>query len=335
MAGLGSTMSLLDLAKMTDPDGAISKVVELLTQQNTLLASMMWKQGNLPTGHQFTYRTGLPSVSWVRIGEGITPSKGRTNQMTDTCGIANTRSAVPYTLATLNGNSAAVLAAAEVPFVQALENELETALFTYDNTGANPERILGFGPRFSSTTSAFGGSQTVKAAGSQSGSDNTSIWLVCWGDETVSGIVPKGSTAGFERVPMDKQYVLDGSSNPYLAYVTEWFWRAGLTVQDPRAVAAVRGIDTSLLIADGGTVTNGANLINDMVKAYHKLWMPNRGRCVWYCNRTVGTYLHLQAMAKASSQLTIETAFGRPITHALGYPVVETDGIPSTETTFS
>lgn len=335
MAGLGSIVSLADLAKMTDPDGSIAKVVELLTQQNPLLASMHWKQGNLPTGHQFTYRTGLPSVSWVKIGEGITPTKGRTNQMTDTCGIANTRSTVPYALAELNGNSAAFLAAQEVPFVQALENELETALFTYDNTGDNPERILGFGPRFSATTSVFGGSQTIKANGTQSGADNTSIWLVCWGDDTVAGIVPKGSKAGFERIPMGKQYVLDASSNPYLAYTTEWFWKAGLTVQDPRAVAAVRGIDVSLLAADNGTPSTGAFLINDMVKAYHKLYMPNRGRCVWYCNRTVGTYLHLSAMTKASSQLTIETAFGMPITHALGFPVVTTDGIPSTETTFA
>lgn len=335
MAGLGSNVSLLDLAKMKNPDGSIAKTVELLEQHNTLLQSMHWKQGNLPTGHQFTYRTGLPSVSWVKIGEGITPSKGRTNQMTDTCGILNTRSSVPYALAELNGNSAAVLAAAEMPFVMAMENELESALFTYDNTGDNPERILGFGPRFAATTSAFGGSQIIKANGTQSGADNTSIWLVCWGEDTVAGIVPQGSEAGFTRIPMGKQYVLDASSNPFLAYVTEWFWKAGLCVMDPRAVSGVRGIDVSLLIADGGTPTNGAFLINDMVKAYHKLWMPNRGRCVWYVNRTVGTYLHLQAMTKASSQLTIETAFGKPITHALGFPVVETDGIPGTETTFA
>jgi hypothetical protein len=221
-----------------------------------------------------------------------------------------------------------------MPFVQALENELETGLFYHDQA-STPAKITGLAPRFSATTSAFGGSQCIVANGTQSGADNTSIWLVCWGPDTVSGIVPKGSNAGFERVPMDKDYVNDSAGNPYLAYVTEWFWKAGLCVQDPRAVARVGGIDVSLLIADGGTPSTGANLINDMVKAYHKLWQPNRGRCVWYCNRTVGTYLHLQAMNKASSQLTIETAFGRPVVHALGFPVLTSDAITSTETTFA
>jgi hypothetical protein len=336
MATLGSVVSLSDLAKATGPDGSILPVVELLEGQNPVLKSMHWMHGNELTGHTFAYRSGHPSVNWVKIGEGITPSKARQNQMTDTCGIMNARSSVPWTLANLNGMSAQFLASQEVPFVQAMENELEAGLFALDTASA-PEKILGLGPRFSATTSAFGGSQTIKANGTQSGSDNTSIWLVCWGPDTVAGIVPKGGTVGFQRIPQSSPvYVTDsGGTNQVLSFVTEWFWTAGLCVMDPRAVAAVRGIDVSLMIADGGTPSTGANLINDMVKAYHKIWQPTRGRCVWYVSKNVGTYLHLQAMNKASTQLTIETAFGRPVTHALGFPVLESTGIVETETTFS
>lgn len=335
MATLNASFpTLYDLAKARNPDGSIAKVVEILEQRNPLLKTMHWMEGNLPTGHQFTYRSGLPAVSWVYMNQGIVPVKGRTSQMTDTCGILNTRSAIDYKLATLNGNSAAWRAAQEAPFLDALQNELETGMF-YHDTSSTPEKILGLAPRFSATTSVFGGSQVVLSA-SADGNDNTSIWLICWGPDTVSGIVPKGSTAGFEMVDLGKQLLADGSgttNQTFLAYATEWFWRAGLSVMDPRAIARVANIDTEDLIATGAT---GPNLINSMIQAYHKLYQPQRGRCAWYCNRTVGTYLHLQAKSGvANSTLTIDEIAGRPITSILGIPVYETDAITITEAALS
>jgi hypothetical protein len=43
--------TLLDLAKVTDPDGSIAAVVEILNETNEVLADMSWMEGNLPTGH--------------------------------------------------------------------------------------------------------------------------------------------------------------------------------------------------------------------------------------------------------------------------------------------
>jgi len=60
MATLSSNaLTLIDFAKRIDPDGKTPKIVELLAQTNEILDDMKFMEGNLPTGHRITVRTGL------------------------------------------------------------------------------------------------------------------------------------------------------------------------------------------------------------------------------------------------------------------------------------
>lgn len=200
----------------------------------------------------------------------------------------------------------------------------------YASTDVNPEKFQGLAPRFSTTVGTpLGSSQIVKADASPSGSDQTSIWLVGWGEDGVSGLFPKGSKAGIDAKDLGEILVPDGlgQSAEYLAQVTDWKWKAGLMVKDFTRVARVCNIDTSALIA--GTSTN--NIVPAMIKAFHKV--NTRGvKPVWYANKTIGTYLHLQALeAVKNSTLTIEKIDGKPVTHFLGFPIIETDGILDNE----
>jgi len=62
MATLGTkNPTLADLAKVTDPDGMIADVVEILNETNEILLDMTWLEGNTTTGHQTSIRSGLPS----------------------------------------------------------------------------------------------------------------------------------------------------------------------------------------------------------------------------------------------------------------------------------
>ena len=58
--------TLLDLAKRLDPDGKIDVIAEILTQENPILEDLSFVEGNLPTGHRTTIRTGLPTPTWRR-----------------------------------------------------------------------------------------------------------------------------------------------------------------------------------------------------------------------------------------------------------------------------
>src|SRR5436190_20435700 len=87
-------VTLLDWAKSIDPDGKIAAVVELLNQSNEILIDMPFIEGNLPTGHRSTIRTGLPTAIWRKLYQGVPASKSLRATVEDACGMLETRSEV-------------------------------------------------------------------------------------------------------------------------------------------------------------------------------------------------------------------------------------------------
>ncbi len=327
MATVNATLpTLLDNVKRTDPNGAIAQVVELLTKKNPILEDAVWKMGNIETGERVTSRTGIPGIAWRRLNEGVAPSKSVTDQYDETCGMLSGMSVVDVEVAKLNGNEASFRASEDTAFLQAFNNEISTGLF-YHSTLSAPEKFNGLTPRFNSSTATWG-NQVILGGGS---SANTSIWLVAWSPQTVYGIYPRGSVGGLQPKDLGEQIWDDGTGKKFIAYVMQWMWKCGLVVKDARYVSRICNIASGSLTSDA---SSGAKLIELMVQAYHKLYDTTTGRLAWYCNRTVGTYLHLQAMnAVKNSTLTIEMVGGKPITYFLGVPIRETDAITNSEAT--
>lgn len=81
------SVTLADYAKKLDPNGSIAPVVELLNQTNEILQDILWKEGNLPTGHRVTVRTGLPAVYWRMANQGIPSSKATSAQVDEACAV--------------------------------------------------------------------------------------------------------------------------------------------------------------------------------------------------------------------------------------------------------
>src|SRR6185436_13923035 len=78
----GDWPTLLDVQKRLDPDGGTADIVEMLQQTNEILLDAPWYPGNTELGHQFTQRTGLPTVYYRRINQGVPSSKSATAQIT-------------------------------------------------------------------------------------------------------------------------------------------------------------------------------------------------------------------------------------------------------------
>jgi len=83
----GNALTLVDFAKRLDPDGKTPMIAELLAQNNEVLTDMLFMEGNLPTGHRTTVRTGLPDVYWRLINAGVQPSKSTTAQIDEGIGM--------------------------------------------------------------------------------------------------------------------------------------------------------------------------------------------------------------------------------------------------------
>lgn len=290
MATLGSNvLTLADWAKRLDPDGKVPSIVELLSQTNQLLDDMLWMEGNLPTGHRTTVRTGLPTVAWRLLNQGVQPSKSTTAQIDEQCGMLEAWSEVDKDLAMLNGNTAAFRLSEAQAFIEAMNQEMAQTLF-YGNSGIAAEEFTGLSVRYSDPL-ATNGQNVLDAAGA--GSDNSSIWLIAWGANTVHGIFPKGSKAGLihedhGEVTVETSAGIAGTR--MRAYQDHWQWKCGIAVKDWRYAVRIGSIDISNLVAK----SSAADLIELMIKSLHRLPTMGMGKPVFYMNRTVFQMLDIQ-----------------------------------------
>lgn len=321
--------TLIDVASRLDPNLNVDKIVELLAATNPILNDMTFMEGNLPTGHKTTVRTGLPGVTWRKLYGGVQPSKSTTAQVTDSCGMLEAYAEVDKALADLNGNAAAFRLSEDKAFVEAMSQEMAQTLF-YGNESTEPEAFTGFAPRFNSLT-AQNGDNIVNASGS--GSDNTSIWLVVWGPNTCHGIYPKGSTGGVQMRDLGEVTVenVDGASGRAQMYRSHYRWDCGLTVRDWRYIVRIANIDVS----DLNTVANTKNLINWMIQAAERIPSFGAGRAAFYCNRNIREKLRLGILEKVSSNLTFESVAGKRVMMFDEIPVVRTDALLNTESVVS
>lgn len=334
---LGATLStaaltLMDWAKRLDPTGKIARIVEMLEQTNEILNDMLWLEGNLPTGHRTTVRTGLPAVAWRLLNGGVTPSKSQTAQLDEQCGMLEAYGEVDKDLAELNGNTSEFRLSEAVAFVEAMNQEMAGTLF-YGNAGTAPEEFTGLAPRYSSL-SANNGQNIISMAGA--GADNSSIWLVVWGANTVHGIFPKGSQAGIRHTDKGLQTVVVGTGiggAKMEAYLDHWQWKAGIALRDWRYAVRICNIDISLLVAD--TAGTSIKIMEAMLKAIHRIPSQQMGKPVFYMNRTILEMLDIHAMNRVNVYLNVGEEEGRRKVTFRGIPLRGNDQLLETEAVVS
>jgi len=328
MATLGNSfIDLIDVYKLQDGQGQFNPVIEMLMEMNPILEDAIAVECNKGTTHLHTVRTGLPSVTWGKLYQGIPNSKGKTAQVEDSTGFVEGLSTVDKRLLELSTNEGAVRLSEAQAFLEAMSNEVASKIF-YGNTASDPEEFMGLAPRFNLTTAANGG-QIIDAGGA--GADNTSIWFVTWGDNQCNLLYPKGTQAGVQREDMGDQRVLDGSGNAYYAKEEKFTWNVGLSVKDWRYVSRIANIDVSDMQA--GSVA----LYDFMRKAYYQL--QNRrvagGNIAIYCNRDVLESLDALATNAGASdnfvRLKPEMVEGKEVMTYRGIPIRETDALINTE----
>lgn len=327
-----TALTLLDWAKRLDPDGKVPTIVELLSVTNEILDDMLWLQGNLPTGHRTTVRTGLPTVYWRLLNQGVQPSKSTTAQIDEQCGMLEAWSEVDLKLLALNGNSSSFRLSEAKAFIEAMNQEMASTLF-YGNGSLAPEEFNGLAVRYSSL-SATNSQNIVNAAGTQdSPSDLTSIWLIQWGSDTVHGIFPKGSKAGLAHNDFGEQTieVTAGVAGSRMRAMQEQFtWDAGLVVKDWRHVVRICNLD----ISDIKALSVGDGLLIEQLENAVELLPSRTGKAVFYMNRTIRRLLRRQVREAvgAGGGLTFENVDGKRVLMFGDIPIRTSDAILTTET---
>ena len=327
-----NALTLADHAKRLDPDGKTPKIVELLEQSNEILMDALYVEGNLPTGHRTTVRTGLPTVAWRLMNQGVQPSKSTTAQIDEACGILEAWSEVDKEVAELNGNVSSFRLSEASSFVEAMNQEFASTLF-YGNSSLSPAEFNGLAVRYSSLSAA--NAQNIISGGG-SGSDNASIWLVGWGGQSLTCIFPKGSKAGLdhEDLGLETAETSAGIAGTRMrVYRDHWTMKCGIALRDWRYVVRIPNLDVSNLVAK----TSAADLIELMIKAIHRI--PNLSACkpVFYMNRSVLQMLDIQKRddVQAGGQLSYDVVDGKQVVSFRGIPVRKVDALLDTESAVS
>ena len=347
MATIGtSALTYADWAKRMEDGYRVAMIIELLSQTNEILDDMLVVEGNLPTGHKTTVRTGLPQATWRLLNMGVPNAKSTTAQIVDTCGNLETYAVIDKDIADLNGNTAEFRLSEVKAFLEGMSQQVASTLI-YGNQASNPERFTGLAPRYSTTNTSNSQTANNVLTGGGSGSTNTSLWIICWGSDTWHATFPKGKITGLQHRDMGEWPVADASGNTYQAYRDHFKWEIGLVGRDWRYCVRIPNIDITAL-----TGVSAANLINLIVRGLYKLptapvsataiqtsdtpeVRADMGRTVIYCNRVIRTYLDLQAMNKTNVLLRLEEFDGKVVTTFRGIPVRTCDAILNNEAAVS
>lgn len=343
MATIGSTaLTYADWAKRLDDNYKIANIIELLSQTNEVLDDMLVMEGNLPTGHKTTVRTGIPAATWRLLNTGVPNAKSTTAQIVDTCGNLETYSVIDKDIADLNGNTASFRLSEVKAFLEGMSQQVAATLI-YGNQHLNPERFTGWAPRYSTKNTSNSQTANNVLDGGGTSNTNTSMWLHTWGGDTAHGTFPKGKITGLQHRDMGEWPVADSAGNTYQAYRDHFKWEIGYVLRDWRYVARIANIDVTQL-----TGVSAANLINLLVRALYRLptapasataiqtsdtpeVRANMGRVVIYCNRVIRTYLDLQAMNKTNVLLRLQEFNGKVITTFRDIPIRTVDAILNNE----
>lgn len=337
MAIIGQTFpQLIDAHKASGP----GQVIEILAKDNPILDDAVARQCNMGAVERTMIRTGLPSTSWGRLYKGVAQSKATMQQVDDTTGFLEARSAIDTRLLKLAKDPARQRLVDSAPFFESMNQEMATGLF-YHDIATTPEKFKGLSARYDSYyAGAKSGAPNNAAAqvvdGGGRDSDNTSIWFVTWGDHATSLIYPEGTTAGINMQDKGEEPVLDADGNTYYAKVATYEWHMGVTVKDWRYNARIANIDVSSMLA--GNVDLWA-LLRD---GYYRLKSRRRdgmaSRIAVYANTDVMQVLDAQSTDRALLAANANTVSlghtqveGKEVRTYRGIPIRESDALLNTE----
>jgi len=259
----------------------------------------------------------------------VQPTKSETAQVTDTIGTLEAYAEVDKAVADLNGNTMAFRLSEERAHIEALNQEMARTLI-YGNEGTNPAKFTGLAARYNDL-SVPSGENIINAGGT--GSDNTSIWLVLWGPNTIHGIYPKAQKSGLEhedkgRVTLEN---VDGNGGRMEAYRSHYKWSAGLCVRDWRYAVRIANVNIPALLNPATAEAEGKALVRNMIMATERIPNLGSGRAAFYVNRTIREKLRLGILDRTANNLSWETVSGKRVMTFDDIPVHRTDVLLNTE----
>lgn len=337
MSALGTNLvTLFDVSKSKNK--SIGKVAEVLVQENPMALDIPYMEMNMGTYHLEEIRSALPAVYYRKANQPIPATKTTTEERSFNAAHVESRSVMDEKVASRGGQDRVAYNRWNQAqgHLQAHAQE-QASLMIYGSPDDSHLKTPGFFDIYSTVDEATEETANQVIDGGGTTTDNTSILFVFWGERSIFGIYPSGTTAGIKRTdrsPGNSKIQIigtdsDGNTGHFWGYEENFEFDHGLVVKDYRQGARICNIDPALLLSGAGA----ADLIDLMISAYYKIHNPSNGKGVIYVNRTVEAFLHKQALTKvgAGGGLNFDNYQGQRVITFLGLPIRRSDALLNTE----
>lgn len=330
----GSPLTLVDLARRTDPNGDTAEIAELLSMADEIYDDLVWKEGNTNTGHVYTVRTSIPPGWWRFIGQGVPMAKTTTAQGHINCGLLEEQSTIDRELLEMAEDENLFRYWEDNGILQGMTQTIART-FMYGNNPANPAQFTGLSAFYPTVNTAISQSAANVFDGGGLGSNNASIWGVGWSPRTIYGVFPKGSKAGLTVEPLQQELAYDAAGNPYRSKTTWFRQKVGLCVEDwrwgfricnldvtnaglagPSAYDIFVGLDAAVL-----RLPKMAREVSGITETDAKSEAGLVVRPAIYSNRTIRHFCDVQAIRDRNVLLGPNDYAGGPVTKFRGVPM--------------
>lgn len=328
MSTLTNKYSLAEQAKRLDPDGKLAQIVEVLNREmGMILEEAPWIQSNDIWVNKTTRRGSLPTGTWRKLNSGVATEVSRVTEVLDVIGMLETYAEYDKAFIDSMPNPQVARMQEANAFLEGLGQTLVSAIL-YGNANADPDQMHGLQPRLST----YDGEFVINGGGS--GDDNTSIYVVTWGQTEAHLIYPKNmENMGILHEDKGVVTLTDATTSApntsqYEGYRDHFVVRCGFVVRHPKCIGRVANIEasgTDNIFDEDDLIT----LLNEMkTNAFTRI----------YCNQTIMTQAEIKLKDKLNVNWSVDAGLGGvPFMKFRGIPVrkIDKDILLNTESTIS
>lgn len=337
----GSFLTLADIASRLGSNGEQLYIANMLSQSICVLKDMPMKESTEYWRHEAAYRGSLPAGAWRQANQGVGYSKSTTGKLSVGLGVLEAWSQIDELELVGVSDPDTVRQSEDAAFLEGMGQTIEATVW-YGNSVQTPAEFMGLAPFYNTLTGAQNGANIIDGGGT--GSSNTSIWLMGWGERTIYGLYPRGSKAGLtsdDRGTSVPGY--DAVGNPFKAYTMMFQHMIGLCPNDWRYGVRIANLDVTTAGLAGPTPPDLFTLLSkavmelpamgDAVSGISSTDAPDEPgiRPKIYCDRTSRYYLDVQGMRNRNVLLTLNDAAGKPQDYFRGVQIRVSDQLLNTE----
>lgn len=320
-------LTLVDMLKQKVGDSIVSDIAEIMSENCDIIHDAHVMECNDGSNHKTVVRHGLPKGTFRKLYGFVPTEKSETEQVVDKTGMLEAYSVVDVDLVDKAANPKQFRLNESKAFIEGMtQTSAETLI--YGSIADNDATFDGLAVRYDhlSNDKKDIGYNVVDAGGT--GSDNTSVWFITWGEQAVSLIYPKGSQGGLQHKDDGIQTETNEKGAKRKVYQDHFKQDLGLSVKDWRSTCRIANISLSDLKA--GKIS----LLDLFIDANSKTLKHRKKsglKTFIYCNDTLMSYFDKEVTKKDNVYFTVKDYGGEDIVHYRGIPIRCIDQILNTE----